>query len=65
MATMNLNQILGQNVQTDATTTPADGPLPSKTLCYNRLSVISFNYNQPLSQSEQKSLDLERSLDVV
>ena len=60
MATMNLNQILGQNVQTDAATTPADGwLLPSKTLCYNRLSVISFNYNQPLSQSEQKSLDLE------
>ncbi len=26
MATMNLNQILGQNVQADAATSPADGP---------------------------------------
>jgi len=26
MATLNLNQILGQNLQADAATTPADGP---------------------------------------
>ena len=55
MATLNLNQILGQNLQADAATTPCWMVLSaSKTLFFNKLFVTLSNYNPPLFQSVQK-----------